>query len=204
MSDIEEWEQKRVGKITASRMKDVLAKGKGITRAKYCAELVAARMSGKPHRNTFSSPEMEHGNLYEAEARAQYVLRNVVLVEQDGKIFTDHPFVQNSGASFDGLVGDDGMVQIKCPSTHVFIGYKMDVVVPTDYIPQMTWELAVSRRKWADFVAYDPDLPEEDGYFQVRFEPTQKDIADLEREVRAFDAEVNLLVEKIIAMRGKQ
>ena len=196
-----ELDPQRVGKITASRIADMMAGGKGITRAKYAAELAAARMTGKPHRNTFSSSSMEHGNEFEPFARIQYELRNGVMVQGTGKEFICHPFVPNSGASPDGLVDDIGMVEFKCPETHTFLEYKLSGEVPKKYQYQMLWQLACSRRQWADFVAYDPDLPEEDGYFQVRFEPSAKEISELEREVRLFDAEVNQLIETIKSKR---
>ena len=196
-----ELDPQRVGKITASRIADMMAGGKGITRDKYAAELAAARMTGKPHRNTFTSSSMEHGNEFEPFARIQYELRNGVMVQGTGKEFICHPFVPNSGASPDGLVDDIGMVEFKCPETHTFLEYKLSGEVPKKYQYQMLWQLACSRRQWADFVAYDPDLPEEDGYFQVRFEPSAKEISELEREVRLFDAEVNQLIETIKSKR---
>lgn len=198
----DEWEKARMGKITASRVSDILAGGKGITRARYCAELAAARMTGRSHRNNFKPPEMEHGNEFEAIARNQYEIRNGVMVLGTGKEFTSHPYIDNCGASFDGMVSSGGLVEIKCPATHTFIQYKLDGVVPKIYVPQMTLQLACCTEPWADFVAYDPDLPEEDNYFQVRLMRDEKAIQVLEQEIRFFDAEVNLLIEKIIKLRS--
>jgi hypothetical protein len=203
MSDPTELDPARIGCITASRMSDVLAGGKGITRAKYAAELAAARLTGLAHRNTFTTSEMEHGNEFEPMARMQYELRNGVMVEGTGKTFLPHPFIKNCGCTPDGLVNEDGMTQFKCPSTHVFINYKLVGEVPKIYVPQMTLELACSRRNWNDFVAFEPNLGQ-DGYFQIRFTPTAQEIADLEKEVRMFDSEVNLLVEKIISLRKEK
>lgn len=201
MSDLD---PARIGCITASRIAGMLAKGKGVTRGNYAAELAASRLTGKPHRDSFTSASMEHGNGFEAMARMQYELLNGVMVEGTGKEFILHPFVERSGASPDGLVGDDGIFEAKCPNTMTFLEYKLSGEIPTKYKLQMLWQIACTRRKWADFVSYDPDLPEDDGFFQVRYAPSQKDITDLEYEVRAFDAEVNLLVEKIIALREKK
>ena len=201
MDDIDEWNDRRCGKITASRMSDVLAKGEGVSRARYCAELASARMTGKPHRSTFSSDAIDHGVAFESVARMMYEIKNGVMVEGDGKTFIDHPFVKNSGMSPDGLVNDDGMVEIKCPSTHVFIGYKLSGEIPRAYRLQMTWQCAVMRRKWCDFVAYDPDLPEEDGFIQIRFIPTEDEIKNLEFEVIKFDMEVEDLIKKLIEKR---
>ena len=196
-----ELDPQRIGKITASRIVDMMAGGKGITRAKYAAELAAARMTGKPHRNTFSSSSMEHGTEFEPFARIQYEIRNGVMVQGTGKEFICHPFVPNSGCSPDGLIDDVGAVEFKCPETHTFIEYKLSGEVPKKYQLQILWQLACTRRKWCDFVAYDPDLPEEDGYFQVRYEPSEKEISALELDVRLFDAEVNQLIETIKSKR---
>jgi len=191
----------RVGCITGSRMSDMLAGGKGITRAKYAAQLAAERMTGKPHRSQFTSAAMEHGNETESLARMQYEIRNGVMVEGTGSEFTKHPFIARSGASCDGLVCDNGLVEFKCPDSHTFIGYLLSGEIPSVYRSQMTWQLATTRRAWCDFVAFDPDLAQEDGYLQIRFMPTAKDITDLEREVRAFDAEVEQLIATIIRKR---
>jgi predicted phage-related endonuclease len=198
MSDLD---PKRIGCITASRIAGMLAKGKGVTRGNYAAELAASRLTGKPHRDSFTSAALEHGTEFEAMARMQYELRNGVMVEGTGSEFILHPFIERSGASPDGLIGDDGVWEAKCPNTATFIEYKLSGEIPQKYKLQMLWQLACTRRKWADFVAFDPDLPEEDGYLQIRFTPTAQEIADLEREVRAFDAEVELLIQTIISKR---
>ena len=204
MSDINELDPARIGCITASRIAGMLAKGKGVTRGNYCAELAASRLTGKPHRDSFTSDAITHGNEFEAMARTQYELRNGVMVEGTGKEFTPHPFVERSGASLDGMVGDDGVFEAKCPNTATFLEYKLTGEIPQKYRWQMLWQLACTRRMWADFVAFDPDLPEADGYLQIRYTPTAQEIADLEREVRMFDCEVELLVQKIISMRKEK
>lgn len=182
----------------------MLAKGKGVTRGNYAAELAASRLTGNPHRDSFITASMEHGNEFEAMARIQYELRNGVMVEGTGKEFTPHPFVLRSGASLDGTVDDDGIVEFKCPNTATFIDFALTKVIPEKYRWQMLWQLAVTRRQWADLCFYDPDLPDEDNFVQVRYVPTAKEICDLEQEVRMFDAEVNLLVDKIISLRTKK
>lgn len=188
----------RVGMITASRMKDVLAEGKGISRAKYAAELATARMSGKPNRKSFlGNDSTEHGHEFEPVASMQYEMRNGVLVEGNGGIFIPHPQIQRAGCCPDRFVGNDGLVEIKCPDSHTFISYKLSGEIPRIYRIQMIFQCACTVRKWNDFVAYDPDLPEEDGYIQIRFVPTEKEIQDMEFEVIKFDAEVEDLIKKI-------
>jgi len=198
MSDLP---QERIGNITASRIKDMLAEGKGVSRAKYAAELAASRMTGKPHRNNFASAAMDHGNEFEIVAATKYELINGVMLEGTGKEYIPHPQIKRAGCCPDRLVNDDGLVEIKCPDSHTFIGYKMTGEIPKGYRLQMTFQLSVTRRKWCDFVAFDPDMPEEDGYLQVRFTPTEKDISDLEFEVIKFDIEVEELIQKIIEKR---
>ena len=191
----------RVGCITASRIKDVYAEGKGVSRAKYCAQLAAERMTSNPHRSAFGGSSLEHGKEFEAMARIKYELKNGVMVEGTGKEFTPHPQIKLSGCSLDGAVNDDGLSEFKCPDTHTFIGYKLSGEIPRPYRLQMTWQLACTKRKWCDFVAYDPDLPEEDGYLQIRFTSTEKEISDMEFEVIKFNLEVEDLIKQVISKR---
>lgn len=190
----------RVGNITASRIKDVLAEGRGITRAKYAAQLAAERMTGHPHRSQFSSAAIEHGSETEAIARIKYELRNGVMVEESG--FIPHPQIARAGCSPDGLVGDCGLVEFKCPDTHTFISYKLSGEIPRAYRLQMIWQIACTGREWVDYAPFDPDLPEQDGWLQMRFTPTAQEISDIEFEVIKFDAEVEALIKSIIAKRS--
>jgi hypothetical protein len=199
MSDLP---NERIGNITASRIKDMLAEGKGVSRAKYAAELAASRMTGKPHRNSFTSAALEHGNEFEVFAATQYELRNGVMLEGDGKIYVPHPTIKRAGCCPDRLVNDDGLVEIKCPDSHTFIGYKLSGEIPRVYRLQMIFQCSCTLRKWNDFVAFDPDLPDEDGYLQIRFTPTEKEIQDMEFEVIKFDLEVEALIEKIKEKRA--
>lgn len=187
----------RVGCITASRIDDMMAGGKGITRARYAAQLAAERMTGMPHRFNFITSAMEHGVEFEPVARMKYEIRNGVMVAGTGKEFILHPFIENFGCSPDGLVDDDGMVEIKNPETHTFIQYAVNESIPDNYRWQMLAQLTCTRRKWNDWVAHDPDLPEEDGYLQIRFAPTSEQITNLEREVRFFNAEIDQIIKSI-------
>ena len=103
----------------------------------------------------------------------------------------------------DGLIGEDGMVEIKCPDTHTFVEYLLSGEIPKNYKQQMLWQLCVSGREWCDFVAYDPDMPDDDGYIQIRYTPTLKEREELLDEVRKFNAEVESLIEKIKEKRLK-
>ena len=191
--------QARCGYITASKMGDMLAEGKGVTRAKYCAQLAAERLSGKPHRNGFTNSAMDHGNEFEIIAKMHYELTHAVEVTSID--FVPHPHIKMAGASPDGAVDDDGLIEIKCPDTHTFFQYKMSGEIPRKYRLQMLWQLACTGRKWNDFFAYDPDLPIEDGTFLVRLIPTAKEIADLEFEVIKFNLEVEAMMQRFIELR---
>ncbi|MFA6315636.1 MAG: YqaJ viral recombinase family protein [Candidatus Paceibacterota bacterium] len=191
----------RIGCVSASRIADMMAKGKGVSRAKYSAQLAAERLSGRPHRANFTGAAMDHGNEYEDMAGTKYAFRNMVTLTGTGKDWIPHPFIEFAGCSPDRFVDDDGLLEIKNPETHTLFRYFETVEIPQDYKWQMTWQLACTRRKWCDWVAHDPDLPDEDGYLEVRFEPSSKDIADLEREVRFFNAEVDHLIQLAIKRR---
>lgn len=192
----------RIGCVSASRIADMMAGGKGITRARYASQLAAERLTGKPHRANFTSAAMLHGNEFEDVARTKYEMRNLVEVIGTGSEWVPHPFIKNAGCSPDGLVETDGLVEIKNPETHTFINYLQTGDIPQDYQWQMLWQLACTRRKWCDWIAHDPDLPEQDGYIEVRYESTAQQIADLEREVRFFNAEVDFIVSSIIDRRN--
>lgn len=191
----------RVGNITASRIKDMLAEGKGVTRAKYAAQLAAERMTGKPHRSAFTSASIDHGNEMEAHARMRYEIRNGVMVMESD--FVPHPQIVRCGATPDGTIGDDGLIEIKCPESHTFVDYIMSGEIPRAYRLQMLWQIACTKRRWCDFVAFDPDLPDEDNFLQIRFIPTPEEIKTLEFEVIKFDLEVEAVIKEIISKRKK-
>lgn len=190
----DEWLQIRAGKITASRISDMMAAGSGLTRQKYQYQLVVERMTGKPI-NGFKSAAMQRGNDLEPEAREAYEFANLVDVQLSG--FIDHPTIDNAGASPDGLVGDDGLVEIKCPDLHTHIGYILSAKVPTDYFLQMQWQMAVTGRQWCDFYSYNPDMPVKLRAFQKRVSRDDQKIAELESAAVLFNTEINLLIKQL-------
>ena len=189
-----EWHQARLGKVTASRVSEVIAKGKGATRESYMADLIVERLTGQ-RGGGFSTAHMEWGTEQEPHARAAYSARTGELVEEVG--FIDHPRITNSGASPDGLVGDEGLVEFKCPATSTHLDTLLAGEVPTKYIPQMQWQMVCTGRKWCDFVSYDPRLPEHLRMFVKRVERDDKYITTLEGEVKTFLAELNEKLEKL-------
>lgn len=185
-----EWLKLRAGKVTASRVADVIAKtktGVSASRAKYAGELVAERLTGKPAER-YSNAAMAWGTEMEPEARSAYEYNRAAKVDQVA--FVLHPTIGDSGASPDGLVGEDGLVEIKCPETHTHIETLLGQAVPAKYITQMQWQMACTGRAWCDFVSYDPRLPEPMRFFCKRVMRDDTLIGELEREVVAFLNEV--------------
>lgn len=194
-----EWFAARLGKATASKMADIVAKtksGPSASRANYSAQLVAERLTGVP-ADSFTNGAMQWGTDHEAEARDAYRLHALVEIAEIG--FVDHPTIAMSGASPDGLVGDDGLVEIKCPNTATHISTLLGKSVPAKYVYQIQWQLACTGRQWCDFVSYDPRLPETMRLFVARVERSDDVIAELEAEVTAFLAEVTETVGKLLA-----
>ncbi len=192
-----EWFAQRAGKVTASRVSDVLAKtktGYSASRANYMAQLVAERLTGQP-AESFSNAAMQWGTDTEPFARAAYEVQQGVMVDEVG--FVAHPSIEWSGASPDGLVAHNGLVEIKCPNTATHIDYLLKGVVPTKYQPQMLWQMACTGRKWCDFASYDPRMPVELQLFVVRFDRDDLRIKEAETEVIAFLGEVESTVKAL-------
>lgn len=194
-----EWLQARVGVITASRIADVMAKGKGsaesATRANYRAQIIAERLTGESHEDVYQSAAMLRGNEQEPFARASYEARFDVLVEQVGLVM--HPTIPRSGASPDGLVGVDGGIEAKCPHTATHIDNIIRGVAPAKYIPQIQWVMACTGRAWIDFISFDNRLPAHLSLFVVRVQRDDFFIAQVEAAVRQFSAEVDECIDKL-------
>lgn len=196
-----EWIQMRCGMVTASRMADVMAKlkrkdGEAAVRSNYRTEVVCEMLTGRA-ADHYVSYEMEWGTANEPLARAAYEIYFGVEVDTVG--FATHPSIKRFGASPDGLVGDDGLVEFKCPATSTHIGYLLDNKVPEDYAPQMLAEMACTGRQWCDFVSFDPRLPKRMQMFAVRFPRDEKRIAEMEQEVERFLGEVSASIELLEA-----
>lgn len=193
----EEWHAMRLGKVTASRVADVIAKtksGYSTSRANYAAQLIVERLTGTPTEN-FTNAAMQWGKDMEPEARTAYEFYRAEEVEQVP--FIDHPTIGDSGASPDGLVGVDGLVEIKCPITATHIETLTGRSAPAKYITQMQWQMACTGRKWCDFVSYDPRMPESMRFFCTRIDRDNQMIADLETEVIKFLSDVRSKVDEL-------
>ena len=185
-----EWFAARAGRVTASRISDLMAKTKtgwGASRANYLAELVAERLTGTVAEG-FTNAAMKWGTETEPQARAAYQFFADAEVAEVG--FVVHPVIDFSGCSPDGLVAVDGMVEIKCPNTATHIETLLGSGIPDKYIKQMQWQMRCCDRQWCDFVSFDPRLPTRMQLFVQRTPRDDVMIADMERHVMEFLAEV--------------
>ena len=203
-SDREAWLAQRLGHVTASRVADVVARiktGYAASRANYAGQLIAERLTGT-NGATFTNEAMRWGTDNEPYARAAYEFRTDATVIDAP--FIKHPAIEWSGASPDGLVGDDGLVEFKCPNTSTHIETLLGGGIPEKYRLQMQWQLACTGRAWCDFVSFDPRMPEDMRMFLRRFEREADTIAHLEREVVKFLGEIDETIDALraVAARG--
>ena len=192
----DDWFAARLGKVTASRVADVIAKtktGYGAGRANYMADLVVERLTGQK-ASSFTNAAMEWGTEQEPNAKAAYAAKTGILVEDVG--FIDHPTVAMSGASPDGLA-EDGLVEIKCPNTATHLEYIFDGKPPQKYVTQMQWQMACAGKPWCDFASFDPRLPERLQLLVVRVLRDDDYIKMLEQEVTIFLQELDDKLNKL-------
>lgn len=192
----DEWKAARLGHITASNMADVMSKGKdgkeSATRYKYKVKLVAERLSGVA-AESFSNAAMQWGIETEQFACIAYEAAKDVLVDKTG--FWLHPEIKWIGVSPDRLVGDDGLLEVKCPNTTTHLDYVFDNKVPSDYMKQIQCQLWVTGRKWCDFISFDPRLPKRNQLLVIRVERDEDMISKMAAECVKFLAEVDSLIE---------
>ena len=193
----------RIGRATASRIKDVIAKtkaGPGASRINYLAELVAERLTGEPYPS-FQNAAMKWGNDVEPSARAAYALHAGTDIKPLG--FVRHPTIIMAGASPDGGIGTKGLVEFKCPNTATHIATLQGAEIETGYIAQIYFQQACTGAEWTDWVSFDPRLPERMQLFVKRIKRNDDMIAQLEHEVRSFLNEVAATVEQLEKQYGK-
>lgn len=199
-----EWFQNRLGKVTASRVADVMAKtksGYAASRENYMAQLICEILTG--HREeSFTNAAMAWGVEQEPFARAAYESKKDVLVDEVG--FVPHPKIEGAGASPDGLVGDIGLIEIKCPNTNTAIDAWIKFAegknpVAGKYNAQMQMQMACTGRNWCDYIIYDPRMPENAQLFMVRVDRDDDFIAEMESEIKKFIEEMN---EKILKLNN--
>ena len=198
----QEWFEMRIGKLTASKVADMMAQGKtgeSAGRANYRMQLVCERLTGLKEE-TYTSTAMEIGTEREALARNAYELLNGVLVHQVA--FIDHPTIKMSGASPDGLVGEAGLIEIKCPQQNTHGNTLKDQKIPTKYQYQMNWQMACTGALWNDFVSYNPTFPEHLQLCIIRLHRDEAVIKNLENAVIAFLDEVEAEVKTFNKLKG--
>lgn len=190
----DDWFAARLGRVTASKVKDVMAKGRGgahsATRQNYMMQLLCERLTGKREEG-FTSAAMQRGTDLEPVARSAYEVDKAVMTVETGMIL--HPRIDDFGASPDGLVGDSGMLEIKCPNTAQHIAVLQSGAHDSTYDWQMLAQMACADRDWVDFVSFDDRLPEELQYACFRFERDEARIRQMETEIKLFLEELSEL-----------
>jgi putative phage-type endonuclease len=195
-----EWHALRLGKVTASRVADVVARtksGYGASRANYMAELITERLTGLQEEG-YVSAAMQWGKDHEEEARTAYEFHKDTTIQVVG--FVGHPTILHAGCSPDGLIDAEGVAEFKCPNTATHIDTLINGKPPSRYALQIQFQLACTQRYWCDFVSFDPRVPERMRLYVCRVPRDPVVIGDLEKEVQKFllesDAKYKQLIER--------
>ncbi|SUF21784.1 Integration, recombination (Phage or Prophage) [Salmonella enterica] len=193
-----EWFAARCGKVTASRLYDVMARtksGYAASRQNYMAELICQRLTGKPEEG-FTNAAMMRGTELEPVAREVYALNEFdAVISEVGLI--DHPTIAGFAASPDGIVNDDGLIEIKCPNTWTHLQTLKTGVPKYQYLLQMHAQMMCTGRKWCDFVSFDDRLPPEHAYFKTRINFDEVLAEEIEQEVVKFLTELETEIQNI-------
>jgi putative phage-type endonuclease len=187
----EEWFAARCGSLGASQLNEALAttkNGWGASRENLKNRIIAERLTGSP-TETFQNAAMVWGVVTEDQARKAYEEATGTFVDEMG--IAQHPVLEHTHASPDGLVGEDGLLEIKCPNTTTHIETLKSQKVPSKYMNQMLWQMRCVDRQWCDYVSFDPRLPEHLQLFIKRVERDDAAIAELEAKVAEFLTEVS-------------
>lgn len=194
----EAWKMARCARITASKWDAVMSSiksGEAATRRNYRAEMICEILTGEPTPSGFQSDEMRWGVDHEGDARLAYQTITMQEVKKIGLVL--HPTNDRIAASPDGLVGNKGLVEIKCPLTSTHLDYLMMGVVPSKYKHQMLGQMLCCEREWCDFVSYDPRLPKEYQLLIFRFHRDNKEIILMEASALQFLSEVDATIAQI-------
>lgn len=195
------WKAARAGKVTASCTPDVMASGKtkgseSLTRRAYLTQLVAEILTGEPcDGEDFRSKWIDSGKDQEPLARAAYEVTRDIMVDQVG--FVLHPTIERYGASPDGLIGDDGMIEAKCPKPSTHLAYFLAGVPPTEYHKQMLSGMDCCERRWCDFISYCPKFPAPIDLFVVRFMRDDNAISEIRTAVQKFNDDVDSILNRL-------
>jgi putative phage-type endonuclease len=186
----EEWFAARCGSLGASQLNEALAttkNGWGASRENLKNRIIAERLTGTP-TESFTNAAMQWGVDQEDNARKAYEAHTGTFVDEMGIAF--HPVLKHTHASPDGLVGEDGLIEIKVPNTTTHIETLKSQKVPSKYMNQMLWQMRCVDRQWCDYVSFDPRLPQHLQLFVKRVERDDAAIAELEAKVAEFLTEV--------------
>ena len=189
------WKQIRSGKVTATMISNVLMKPETAGFRDYQAQLVAEILTGKPQGSDYTNVHLQYGTETEPLARSAYEAETGFSVDEVGLCI--HPTIERAGASPDGLVGNSGLTEIKCPKVATHLAYLIAGVVPAGYKNQMMWQMACTGRDWCDFVSFRPDLPENLQLFIVRFKRDSEKILALETAVISFLSTVDAMIAQL-------
>ncbi len=192
-----EWLAMRLGKVTASRVAEVLSKGRGASPSQkvksYMMELIAETLTGQS-KPFFENDAMRWGTETEPQARSMYEINNDFVTVKEVAFIELNDFI---GVSPDGLVGDNGLLEIKCPTTTTQIKRALSDDYSADYKAQIQMQLWVSEREWCDFVSFDPRLDCEASYLQQRVMRDEEYIKEMEEKVFAFVEKKNELIKQL-------
>ena len=192
-----EWLSLRLGKVTASKVSDVLSKGRGSAPSKmsetYMIELIAEVLTGNS-KPFFENDAMRWGTETEPQARAMYAVNND-FVDVKEVAFVEHN--EQIGISPDGLIGEDGLLEAKCPNTTTQLKRALSDDYSADYKAQIQMQLWVTEREWCDFLSFDPRLDCEAGYLQQRVFRDEEYIEEMKTKVYAFVEKMNEIIEQL-------
>lgn len=199
-----EWFEVRWGRATASRFADIMAVGRAgqplASRKNYLSQLVIERLTEPPTEDDgYKSPAMEWGIQYEPTAVLEYEMQTGNSV--GNAFFEKHPKLM-AGASPDGYIGEDGLIEIKCPNSATHLETLQTKAIPKQYIAQVQGQLWITGRKWCDFISYDPRFPANAQLFITRVKRDEKYIKQLTKEVVRFLREVDAETKKVKNFKG--
>lgn len=199
-----EWKLARCGSLGASQVAEAIARTKtgwGASRANLMAELIVERLTGTPTEG-FMNDAMRWGIEKEPDARAAYEFRYDADVVQVGLV--THRTIVGTHASPDGLIGDSGLLEIKCPTSGIHMDTLLTKKVPGKYMTQIYWQLCCTDRQWCDYVSFDPRFPESMQLFVRRVQRDEAVIDQLEKDVREFLDELNAKVADLTALYARK
>ncbi len=194
-----DWLSSRAGKLTGSRMGDAMSYRKdgkpSAERSKLLRELLAERLTGQSVRH-FVNDAMQWGLDTEDEAKLAYEAATGEFIGKCG--YYDHPRIDMFGATPDGLLSPDGVLEIKCPTTPTYVEWVMAGIVPEEHRPQMIVEILCTGRQWCEFVAFDPRMRKASPLFIRRYMPTAEEVAAVEAEAVKFLGELDAMFEAFV------